>query len=85
MKKTILASVAATALIVGLGAAKAAEPGEEQYFHERGNIDVSAQRGWSPGPYGWGDAQRYGSGYGYSSAPLGFAPIFGPGQGDFDD
>lgn len=84
MKKLVLAA-AATALVAGLTAVKAAEPGEEQYFHERGNLDASAQRGWHPGMDGWGQGYRYGSGYAYRNtpAPLGFAPVFGPG--DYDD
>lgn len=86
MKKLILASAAATALIAGIGAANAAEPGEEQYFAQRGNFDASVQQNVNPGPNGWGPYHNYGQGYGQSSAPLGFAP-FGPvfGPADYED
>lgn len=82
MKKIILASVAATALVASLGPVKAEEPGEAAYFHERGNLDAAlAQRGPSPDKSGW-----HGYGYGrYSQqapAPLGYAPF---GGYDYDD
>jgi hypothetical protein len=84
MKKIVLASVAATALIAGLGAAKAAEPGEEQYFHDRGNINAAQAQPWAgPGDNGWGYDQGYGS---YNRGGLlGFAPFEAPGEYDYDD
>lgn len=85
MKNIILASLTATALVAGLGAAGAAEPGEEQYFAQRGNFDAAAQQRVDPGLDGWNQAQNYG--YSRYQGPLGFvpglAPIFEPD--DYDD
>ncbi len=85
MKKIIIASVAATALIAGLSVAKAAEPGEEQYFYERGNINAAQLRGPAPDLNGW---QIYGgpaygeTGFGQAQAPLGYAPGYDSGYDD---
>jgi hypothetical protein len=88
MKKTILASVAATALIAGIGAASAAEPGEEAYFHERGNLDAAiAQRGPAPDASGL-PHYGYDRTYQNQQGPLGYGPYgqFGPFGGyDADD
>jgi hypothetical protein len=76
MRKILIASTAAAALAVGLGAASAAEPGEEAYFHERGNLNAAlAERGPAPstdGMYQYGYQQPA---RGYAPGPLGFAPF----------
>lgn len=72
MKKILLASTAA-AFALGIGAANAAEPGMEKYFHERGNFDASMQqRGPAPDLAGW-PAYTTGA-YGYGEPVLGYAP-----------
>lgn len=77
MKKIILASVAATALVASLGAVKAEEPGEAAYFHERGNLDAAlAQRGPGPDKSGW-QVYGYGQYRQQAPAPLGYAPFDG--------
>jgi len=76
MKKTILASVAATALFAGISVA-GAEPGEDAYFHERGNINAAQMRGPAPDLNGW-PQYGYQPGPAYQQGPLGYAP-------DFDD
>lgn len=53
MRKTIPASVAATALVTGIAAASAAEPGEDAYFQERGNFNAALMRGPAPDLNGW--------------------------------
>ena len=76
MKKIAIASVAVLAL--GIGAASAAEPGEDAYFHERGNINAAEMRGPAPSLDG---AQHYGyAPQGYAQGPLGYAPAT-----DYDD
>jgi hypothetical protein len=90
MRKIILASVAAGALAAGIVAASAAEPGEEQYFAQRGNFDASVQQNANPGVNGWNQGYGYGSGYSYQSSPMGYAPmgpVYGPADdyGDYED
>lgn len=75
MKKTILASVAATALVAGIGTATAAEPGEEAYFHQRGNFNAALMKGPAPGLNGW-PQYGYQPGPAYQQGPLGYAPEF---------
>ena len=79
MKKIVLASAAAAALIAGVSAAAAGDPGAAKYFHERGNFDASMQQrgpapdlagwpaeyGYAPAPYGYGQAMGYAPDYGY--------------------
>ncbi len=78
MKKIILASVAATALIGGLGPVKAEEPGEQQLLSQRGTMQGNQQGSSSYGSSPWVSSEfivspRYG--------PLGYAPIVGPAVG----
>ena len=82
MKKIVLASVAASALIAGLAVAKAEEPGEAAYFHERGNINAAQARGPAPsldGTYQYG-YQSQGFAPDYAQGTLGYAPA-----GDYYD
>lgn len=80
MKNFAIASITAATLAIGLGAATAAEPGEDAYFHERGNLDASlAQRGPSPDQNGW---PQYGYGRDYQRSSLGYAPAY---EDDFED
>jgi hypothetical protein len=81
MKKILIASAAAAALAVGIGVASAAEPNEDAYFHERGNLNASlAERGPAPDANGW--SPQYGPAYGYQQGALGYAPSF---DDDYDD
>lgn len=81
MKKIVLASVAATALIAGLSAVKAEEPGEHQLLSQRGSLQGnqigSSSYGsapWTSSEFGPSAGQQQ---YGERSGVLGFAP-FGP-------
>lgn len=91
MKKLILASAAAAVLSLGVGAAQAAEPGTEKYFHERGNFDASMrQRGPAPDLAGWpaynqqywASGYEYGPSYGHGRS-MGYAPGVGIGYGSW--
>jgi len=91
MKNLILASAAAAVLSLGAGAAQAAEPGAEKYFHERGNFDASMrQRGPAPDLAGWSvyshqyraGGYEYGPNYGYGRS-MGYAPGVGIGFGNW--
>ncbi len=88
MRKLILATTAAATLALGVGAAGAAEPGTDQYFHERGNFDASLmQRGPAPDLSGWPAQSQQGPvGYGYQAeygyGPMGYAPS-GHGSGTY--
>lgn len=78
MRKMILASVAATALIAGLGPVKAEEPGEQQLLSQRGTLQGNQVGSSSYGASPWMSSEfivspRYG--------PLGYAPIVGPAVG----
>jgi hypothetical protein len=79
MKKLILASVAATALVAGIGAASAEEPGEDQLLSQRGTLqgDQMGSSSYGSAPYASSEffvGERYGA--------LGYAPNAGPGMGD---
>jgi hypothetical protein len=78
MKKVILASVAATALIAGLGPVKAEEPGEQLLLSQRGTLqgDQLGSASYASSPWTSSEfivSPRYG--------PLGYAPIVGPALG----
>lgn len=79
MKKIVLASAAAAALVAGISAASAADPGAAKYFHERGNFDAAMeQRGPAPDLAGWPAQYGYGpSSYGYGQRAMGYAPDYG--------
>jgi hypothetical protein len=81
MKKIIIASAAAAALAAGIGASSAAEPGEDAYFHERGNLNAAlAERGPAPdanGLYYGNQPVAY-----YQQGPLGYAPEY---DSEYDD
>lgn len=87
MRKILLASATAMALVVGVGAASAADPGEYQYFHDTygtNNPDAWTENNGVVGDY----RQRgpaYGPVYGYAPAPAyggyGYGPGFGIGIG----
>jgi hypothetical protein len=92
MKKIVLASVAATALIASLAPVKAEEPGEQQLISQRG-----ALQGNQIGATGYGSAPWTASDFGGSPAaaqsanseffvserygPLGYVPVAGPALG----
>lgn len=78
MRKIILASVAATALIAGLGAVKAEEPGEQQLLSQRGTAqgDQLGSSSYGSAPLASSEffvSERYGA--------LGYVPIVGPAVG----
>lgn len=78
MKKIILASIAATALIAGLGPLKAEEPGEQQLLSQRGTMqgDQRGSSSYGSSPYTSSEffvSNRYG--------PVGYVPIVGPAVG----
>lgn len=78
MKKIVLASVAATALIAGLGPVKAEEPGEQQLLSQRGTFqgDQQGSASYGSAPFVSSEfivSDRYG--------PLGYVPVAGPAIG----
>lgn len=80
MRKILLASATAMALVVGVGAASAADPGEYQYFHD--TYGTSNPDAWTSNYGTFGDYRQrgpaYGPVYGYAPAP---APAYGHGSG----
>lgn len=78
MRKIILASVAATALIAGLGPVKAEEPGEQQLLSQRGTM-----QGNQIGSSSYGSSPQTSSEFFVSEryGPVGYLPIVGPAVG----
>ncbi len=90
MKKIVLASVAATALVAGIGAAHAEEPGEQQLLEQRGSLqgDQIGSASYGSAPYASSEffvGQRQGPlGYAPDAGPLGGGVSTGPGY-DYED
>jgi hypothetical protein len=90
MRKIVLVSVAATALVAGIGAANAEEPGEQQLLEQRGSLqgDQIGSASYGSAPYASSEfnvGQGQGPlGYSPYAAPVGSGIFTGPGY-DYED